>query len=210
LLEAGAEVWAVEKDARLHRHLAATLAPRFSSLHLTLGDALDLPRAELPSARAAHGFKVVANLPYAISTPWMEALLDDPLPARLVLMLQQEAAQRYAAAPGSKSFGAISIFLQSAYAVAPGHAVSAACFYPRPEVASHLLHLVRRPQPFLFDRPRRELIRALFRQRRKQLGALLRESGHPVSSAWWDELSAAGLSPRARPEDIPVALWQRL
>ena len=105
LLEAGANVWAVERDRTLHAHLAAELAPRFpATFHLLEGDAVEHPLAGL---RPASGeFKVVANLPYAIATPWLDAVLEGPLPARLVLMLQQEAAQRYTAAPGTKSFGA--------------------------------------------------------------------------------------------------------
>src|SRR5207237_4941627 len=103
----------------------------------------------LPAERSGN-FKVVANLPYAIATPWLDEVLSGPLPARMVLMLQQEAAQRYTATPGSKSFGAISIFLQSAFELAPGHKVAAACFYPRPDIESHLLNLRRRALPFAF------------------------------------------------------------
>jgi len=210
LLEAGAEVWAVEKDRNLFEHLLETLPPAYpTTLHLTEGDAIDLPLAGLPVEIAAQGFKVVANLPYAISTPWMDAVLSGPLPTRMVLMLQQEAAQRYSAQPGTKQFSAISIFLQSAYDLAPGHKVSAGCFYPRPDIESFLLHLVRKPQPFVFSAEIKSLIRGCFQQRRKQIGALLRERQTDQGRAWLAELSAAGLSSRARPEEIPVALWAK-
>src|SRR5262245_14225019 len=162
LLEAGAEVWAVEKDRTLHAHLTAQLVPRFPErFHLIEGDAVEHPLANLPRERSG-AFKVVANLPYAIATPWLDAVLEGPLPSHLVLMLQQEAAQRYAAQPGSKSFGAISVFLQSAYDIAPGHKVAAACFFPRPDVESHLLNLVRKPTPFVFPFMAKTLIRACF------------------------------------------------
>ncbi len=211
LLESGAAVWAVEKDERLHAHLTATLAPRFPErFHLLLGDALDHPLADLPAAEAAAGFKVVANLPYAISTPWMDAVLSGPLPDRLVLMLQQEAAQRYAAAPGGKQFGAISVFLQSAYDLAPGHKVAAACFHPRPDVESYLLHLVRKPSPFRFSPEAKALVRAAFQQRRKQIGALMREELPDAGAAWLAHLATFGLDGRARAEQIPVAAWQSL
>src|SRR5476651_2242955 len=132
LLEAGAEVWAVEKDRTLHAHLLDTLASKFpATLHLLEGDAVEHPLAGLPPAPPNTGFKIVANLPYAIATPWLDAVLGGPLPARMVLMLQQEAAQRYSAVPGTKAFGAISVFLQAAYDIAPGHKVAAACFFPR-------------------------------------------------------------------------------
>lgn len=211
LLEAGAEVWAVERDATLAAHLRTTLLPAHAArFHLLEDDAAEHPRAGLPPDRAAAGWKVVANLPYAISTPWMDAVLQPPLPDRLVLMLQREAAQRYTAAPGSKQFGAISIFLQSAYLTAPGHRVAAACFHPRPEVESTLLHLVRRPDPFLFPTAQRQLVRTCFQQRRKQIGALLRDRLSDNGRAWLAGLAAFGLDERARPEDIPVAAWQCL
>src|SRR5476651_1970545 len=178
LLEAGAEVWAVEKDRTLHAHLLDTLAPRFpATLHLLEGDAVEHPlagfesSAGFQSATASAGrqdagvaFKIVANLPYAIATPWLDAVLGGPLPARMVLMLQQEAAQRYSAVPGTKAFGAISIFLQAAYDIAPGHKVAAACFFPRPDIESYLLHLVRKPAPFVFAAATKALIRACFQQ----------------------------------------------
>jgi 16S rRNA (adenine1518-N6/adenine1519-N6)-dimethyltransferase len=128
----------------------------------------------------------------------------------MVLMLQQEAAQRYAAQPGSKSFGAISVFLQAAYDIAPGHKVAAACFFPRPDVESHLLNLVRKPMPFVFPPAAKTLIRACFQQRRKQIGALLR-ARLPAGVAGWRELLAAEeLSEQTRPEAIPVDTWMRL
>jgi 16S rRNA (adenine1518-N6/adenine1519-N6)-dimethyltransferase len=153
---------------------------------------------------------VVANLPYAISTPWLDAVLSGPLPARLVLMLQQEAADRYAASPGSKQFGAISIFLQAAYSVERGHPVSSACFYPRPEVDSALLNLARRPEPFVFPAPVKLLIRSCFQQRRKQIGSLLRARLPDRGAAFAAVLAAGGLDGRARPEEIPVQLWQQI
>ncbi len=213
LLAAGAEVWAVEKDRTLHAHLASSLAPAQPLLHLLESDAMTQPLAGFSPAisHPARPFKIVANLPYAISTPWMDAVLGGPLPDRMVLMLQQEAAQRYVIAPGSKQFGAISIFVQSAYEPASGHKVAPGCFYPKPEVDSYLLNLVRRPVPFVFRPETKALIRACFQQRRKQIGALLRGRITPgPAAAWLDRLTAAGLGPTARPEQITVALWQQL
>lgn len=224
LLETGASVWAVEKDATLAAHLRETLGPRFpATLHLLEGDAVEHPLAGLgarPSpvspqetpetARPPLDFKIVANLPYAISTPWMDAVLGGPLPSCLVVMLQLEAAERYAAQPGTKTFGAISIFLQSAYDVALAHRVSGACFHPRPDVDSCLLQLVRKPAPYIFPAATKALIRACFQQRRKQLGALLRDRLPDGGRAWFAALAHAGLSAQTRAEAVPVALWQQL
>ena len=210
LLAAGAEVWAVEKDRTLHRHLFETLALDQPRLHLLEGDAMEHPLAGLPSDRAA-GCKIVANLPYAISTPWMDAVLGGPLPERMVLMLQQEAAQRYVTPPGSKQFGAISIFVQSAYEPGSGHKVAPGCFYPRPDIESVLLNLGRLPVPFVFPPETKALIRACFQQRRKQVGSILRDKlPAPVAEAWYARLAAAGFGPQSRAEQIPVALWREL
>lgn len=206
LLAAGAEVWAIEKDPTLFRYLQTALnAPR---LHLLEGDAVEHPLAGFVAD--GRDFKIVANLPYAISTPWMDGVLSGVLPSRLVLMLQLEAAERYVASSGNKTFGAISIFLQSAYETAPGHRVVGSCFYPKPDVDSCLLHLVRRSSPFIFSSSAKRLIRDCFQHRRKQLGALLRDKLPDNGAAWLAELSASELSAQSRPEQVPVALWQSL
>lgn len=206
LLKTGAEVWAVERDAMLARYLAEEVAPLHPGrLHLLQADAMDHPTAQIPADRP---FKIIANLPYAISTPWMDAVLGGPLPERLVLMLQLEAAQRYMAKPGTKQFGSISIFIQSAFDIAPGHKVSGHCFHPRPDVDSYLFNLVRKPAPLLFPAVAKRAIRACFQQRRKQIGTLLRGQLPDGGRAWIDSLVAAGLSPAVRPEDIPLNLWQ--
>lgn len=208
LLQAGAEVWAVEKDRTLHAHLTETLVPAFpATFHLLEGDAVDHPRADLPDGA---DFKIVANLPYAIATPWLDEILSGPLPSQMVLMLQLEAAQRYSAQPGTKSFGAISVFLQAAYEIAPGHKVSAGCFHPRPDVESHLLHLIRRPIPQVLSRESKALVRECFQQRRKQIGALLRQrlpSRAPDAAAI---LHRHGCTEQTRPEAIPLACWLEL
>jgi 16S rRNA (adenine1518-N6/adenine1519-N6)-dimethyltransferase len=212
LLEAGANVWSVEKDPVLAAHLRQTLGTQHPQmLHLLEGDAVEHALAALPVEHASVGaFKIVANLPYAIATPWMDAVLGGPLPARMVLMVQQEAAQRYAAQPGTKQFGAISIFLQTAFDLAPGHRVSATCFYPRPEIESQLLHLVRKPAPFIFPPETKLFIRGLFQHRRKQLGSLLRGRLADDGAAWLARLALHGLSARSRSEDIPPARWMEL
>ena len=210
LLEAGAEVWAVETDRTLHAHLESGLAARFKGIfHLAEGDAVAMPLAGIPAGRA-EASKVVANLPYAISTPWMDAVLSGPLPSRMVLMLQREAAERYGAASGTKSFGAISIFLQAAYDSAQGHRVSPACFYPRPDVDSALLHLVRKPEPFVFGPGHKTLIRRCFQQRRKQIGAVIRKADPGRERAWREILAAEGFEATVRAEALPVPVWIRL
>ncbi|MBN2068250.1 MAG: ribosomal RNA small subunit methyltransferase A [Opitutales bacterium] len=209
LLEAGAQVFAVELDTCLHSYLDQQLRgelsedadKRFSLLH---GDAVDYPLGKLTEAfQQLPEYKIVANLPYAVSTPWLESVIQLHIPERMVLMLQKEAADRYTAAPGSKSYGAISIFVQSALDRNPGHAVSRQSFYPVPGVDSVLLNLQKKANPFVFPKEDAELIRQVFQQRRKQIGGLCR--GKAKLERW---LEKAAIAPSIRPEDIPVAQWQ--
>lgn len=212
LLAAGATVFAVERDPVLARHLRERLVPLYpKSFYLTEGDAMDFPLANLPEERREN-FKVVANLPYAISTPWVDAVLEGPLPAVLVLMLQKEAAERLTAVPGSKTFGAISVALDAAYAQAPGHRVPAGCFFPPPKVESCLLHLRRKENPRALHPETRRVIRTLFLQRRKQIGSIARrmENAPEALTPWLGGLTGWGCSEQTRPEAIPLAAWAAL
>lgn len=210
ILGSGARLWAVEQDAALAAHLREKVADNEPNFRLTEGDCLDHPRAGLPGNEVASGYKIVANLPYAVSTPWMESVLAGPLPERMVLMLQKEAGERYAAVPGTKNFGAISIFLQSAYAIAGKHPVAATCFHPAPKVDSILLRFDLKLDALRFPISARECVRRIFTQRRKQLGALCRKDPEPALTAWFEGLLAAGVPPTVRPEELPLEHWQAL
>ena len=212
LLEAGAEVYAVECDRVLVDYLHSTLLARFPhSFHLLEGDALDHPLGLLPE-RKDMVFKIVANLPYAISTPWLDAILSRPLPTKLVLMLQAKTAERLTARPGNKQFGAISILLSAAYESGVKAKVSRHCFYPQPKVDSLLLSLNRRQTPFRFTPESKNVIRTLFRQRRKQIGSLCRKNAaqYPLLKEWLDELTLCGVSATVRPETLALPFWKRL
>ncbi|MDQ8201931.1 16S rRNA (adenine(1518)-N(6)/adenine(1519)-N(6))-dimethyltransferase RsmA [Pelagicoccus sp. SDUM812003] len=204
LLEAGAVVHAVEKDPVLGNHMQS-IAEETANLHLIKGDALDFPLGDLP--QEAPDYKIVANLPYAISTPWMAAVLEGRLPSVMTLMLQKEAAQRYAAQAGTKQFGAISVFLRAAFEVLPGHDVSGSCFYPKPDVGSTLLHLRRKQTPYRFSADGAKLLREIFQQRRKQISSLLRRAKSDTASKWLQRLDTAQIEPNARPEQIDTTRW---
>ena len=217
LLQAGARVFAVERDPALAEHLRKRVAPDYPEpFDLKEADAMDFPLAAFPEKMPpGTPFKIVANLPYAISTPWTDAVLESGrLPETLVLMLQKEAAERFAAAPGTKNCGALSVFLDAAYAREPGHDVPAQCFFPPPKVGSCLLHLRRRERPVLFGKTARRLIREIFIYRRKQLGATLKKIAADVPAekiaAWLDALPRLGASAFSRPECVPARAWLAL
>ncbi|MGF1452348.1 MAG: 16S rRNA (adenine(1518)-N(6)/adenine(1519)-N(6))-dimethyltransferase RsmA [Opitutales bacterium] len=217
LLEAEAEVWAIEFDKNLHDALARSVETNVSGtgsggagrLYLSHGDALDEPLAKYPGKGP---FKIVANLPYAIATPWLEAVLAGPLPKVMVLMLQKECAERFTASPGTKKMGAISVFLSHAYRRGPGHRVARQCFFPVPDVDSVLMHLERRPDARTFSEGARRLIRDFFTQRRKQIGSLARTrtSEHSWLPAWLECLPQFGASSATRPEALPLEAWWAL
>ena len=211
LLDAGHQVYAVERDSALVNHLRSAHAEALGDGRLILseGDAMKFPLAGLPEG--ADEFSVVANLPYAIASPWLaEVLSGISLPARMVLMLQKEAADRYQAEAGTKNFGALTIFLSSVYGVTDRHPVSKACFFPQPEIESVLLRLDRKEAPCPLPEETRELIRRLFTRRRKQVGGLARTEERHIQLAIVAWLSDQNLSPTLRPEQIPPDSWLHL
>lgn len=210
LLESKCEVYAIEKDRGLFNYLKTTFSEQINErLHLIQGDAMEHPLGSF--AEPTGEFKIVANLPYAISTPWLDAILSGPLPSRMVLMLQKETASRYVAESGSGHYGPISIFLKSAYKVEATHPVTAQCFHPKPEVGSVLLSLKRKTRPLLFSRKTKDGIRQIFRQRRKQIGTIITKEtlGQPFEN-WLENLIAQGHTSTMRPEAIGEEQWQLL
>ena len=103
---------------------------------------------------------VVANLPYAISSAWMEALLATrQIPRRMVLMLQKEAVERMWAKPNGKNFNALSVFLHASFTLEISHSVSRQCFHPVPKIDSVLIRMDRLKSPYLFSDESRHLIK---------------------------------------------------
>lgn len=210
LLAAGAKVWAVEADPALYQYQTGVLIPESKGkLHVTLGDAVETPNANIPDN--ALPYHVIANLPYAISTPWLEHLLRRQLPETITVMVQKEAADRFMASHGSKKFGAVSIFLQAAYQLRQSHKVARTCFHPVPDVDSTIIHLQKRQNAAFFTIESTRLIRQIFTQRRKQIGGILRNlSGDPLASHWLKALTALSINEKDRPEEIPLKKWIEL
>lgn len=204
LLEEGCRVHAVEIDPVLSQFLKDSFMPRYEGrFHLLEADAVSHPRANLPASITS--FKVVANLPYAITSPWLERVLEHPLPSDLVLMMQKEAADRITSRPGRKNFGAISVFTGLAFEKAGLHRVSRTCFYPVPGVDSLLLHLKRKADAIILPLEIRTRIRQIFTKRRKKISGLL--SGQPELREWMESLPQFNCSAEDRPEMIPPEAW---
>ena len=220
LLDGGAEVTAIELDAGL----AAYLRQRFPDaidegrLHLIEGDALDLDLPDL----VPPPFRVVANLPYHITSPTLHRFLErPPWPERLVLMLQAEVAERIAAAPGRMSY--LSVFVQYHAEVAVALRVPPEAFEPAPKVSSAVVVLTPRRtrtlpaerEPALWG-----LVQSGFRERRKMLRNVLARQLHTgedgatgplVGQARVDAaLATAGIAGDRRPQTLAVEDWLRV
>jgi 16S rRNA (adenine1518-N6/adenine1519-N6)-dimethyltransferase len=128
----------------------------------------------------------------------------------MVMMLQKEATERMLAFPGSKTFNALSIFLQACYKTGGRHAVPGQCFFPAPSVDSALLRMDRLKNKFPFPKHVRVLIRRVFTQRRKQLGSLIKNENSAIQEIMLSWLKRQNLCPSIRPEKITVLQWTEL
>ncbi len=169
LARRAARVVAIEADRRL---AAALDADRPANVRVVAGDAL---QAAWPAADVVCG-----NLPYQITSPLIERALTPPRPDRIVFLVQREVADRLAAEPGGKTWGALSAGVQLVASVERLFGVPAGAFRPRPSVDSALVRLVPRATPLVRsaeeERRVRRLIRAGFQRRRQQLARTLREA----------------------------------
>lgn len=197
LLAAGAKVFAVELDTLLAGELQ-----RFQNERLVIynEDFLQFPLQTLPPP-----MKVVANLPYHITTPILERICDHShLFSSLTIMVQKEMADRMTAKPGCKDFSSLTLFLQFYTDVHSSFKVSSNCFYPRPKVDSAVVRFDTHPTPNVEPKPFFSLVRKAFQQRRKMISTSLKE--HPIKNA----LSLMGENPEARPEDLSLEKWLEL
>jgi 16S rRNA (adenine1518-N6/adenine1519-N6)-dimethyltransferase len=196
--------------------LAARLGEEYGErpdVQVTHADALELTPAELGIDEEV---KVIGNIPYGITSPLIFHLLEArPRPRLIVLTVQREVADRLVARPGVKSFGALTVGVQSVADVEALFPVSRQAFRPRPDVDSMAVRIVPHQPPALT--PDREeslrcLTRAAFSRRRKQLQKVLRQA--PEYSLSQDEaealLRAQGIDPAIRPDALAVKDYIRL
>lgn len=212
LAEAAGKVYAVEIDRNLLPILAETLAD-YDNVTVVNEDILKVDIAALTEGKPV---KVVANLPYYITTPIIMGLFEKHIPAdSITVMVQKEVAERMQAQPGGKEYGALSLAVQyyaEPYIVAN---VPPNCFMPRPNVASAVIRLTKYETPkicvqdeaFMF-----RLIRASFNQRRKTLQNGIHNS--PELSISKEAVVAAlkemGLSETVRGETLSLAQFAQL
>lgn len=211
LVERARRVWAVEVDPKLVAKLREGELRAHPALELIEGDVLKLPLETILPARK---IKLVANLPYSISTPVLFRLFEmSERFSFLVLMVQREVAERMASSPGTKSYGALSVWCQIYGRIAAKVPVAPEAFFPRPKVRSMVLKIELHPEPLAArdDIPvLRELVRAAFGQRRKtlenNLTGWLKRPRAEVESL----LRSEGIEPRRRGETLAIDEFIRL
>jgi len=211
LLTAGAAVTAVEKDPAMVRHLCGWF--QSPPLNLIQADAL---KAGLDRLLTEHGLrKVVANLPYSVGSRLLVNLTEcTHRPQRMVLMLQQEVADRICAEPGGAEYGVLAVLVRLHYRVETVKRVSPRCFLPPPKVWSAVLRFDRLPEPaaivhdYVFFKT---LVKTAFSQRRKKLTSILRNRYPcPDGIAFTDLLEENGIAADARPEKLTLPQWAAL
>jgi 16S rRNA (adenine1518-N6/adenine1519-N6)-dimethyltransferase len=209
-------VVAVELDDRLIALLRADFAdqPHVQIVH---NDILEIApptllRAELPEFESRAHYKVVANLPYYITSLVLRHLLETSQPPSLaVLMVQKEVAERICAAPGDLSLLALSVQFYAIPRIV--QRVPAGAFYPPPKVDSAVLRLDVRPQPAVTAvSPQKffAVARAGFGQKRKQLANSLSAGLKLPKAAVQEALARAAIDPKRRAETLALDEWGML
>lgn len=213
-------VVAVELDDRLISVLRTGFATR-DNISIVHGDILDLDPPTVVatgSGEPASGtaapvrYKVVANLPYYITSPVLRRLLESTPPAqRIVVMVQKEVAQRICATPGDMSILAVSVQFYAEPSIVC--TVPAQAFHPRPKVDSAVLRLDVRPQPYFPDADVERffaIVRAGFGQKRKQLLNSLTSGLGQSKASTRAALDAAGIDPQRRAQTLSLDEWGAL
>ena len=206
------KVVSVELDRSLLPILEETLAGR-DNVEIVSGDILKLDIRQMTRDMPwLSGFAACANLPYNITTPAITALIEAQCFFAITVMIQKEVAQRICAQPGSKDYGAFSVYCQ--YYTAPEllFEVPPDCFIPAPKVTSAVVRMVPRPAPAEVDDPDHffRVVKAAFALRRKtrlnRLAANLDRPREDILRA----LEACGVPPDTRGERLSIPQFAQL
>lgn len=211
LAQKAGRVIAVEKDSHLIPFLKKR---RFPNLTILEEDVLRVNFRQLVKKENFRGsVKLVGNLPYSLSSPLLQKVLEEKeIISKCVFLLQKEVAERLSGQPGSKSYAPLSILFQNHFLVVLHLTVGPGCFSPPPKVDSALISLQKRSQPlFSIDNEElfRNFLRGCFKHRRKILRKNLEKLDIPLSAIdkAYQEFS---LERNIRPEQLPLSQFVEL
>ncbi len=204
LAEKAREVIAIEIDDRLCDELRINLLPRYHNIKLHCQDVLKYPFGELPD------FKVVANIPYYITTPIIFKLIEEGKNMHsATLTIQKEVAERIVASPGGKDYGVLSLMVQ--YYTEPSilFNIPRGAFVPPPKVDSAVIKLIKRQSPAVKVKNERfffKVIKRAFSQRRKTILNSMKVFTKDIKAVF-QELS---IDPKTRPETLSIEDFARI
>jgi 16S rRNA (adenine1518-N6/adenine1519-N6)-dimethyltransferase len=194
------------------RKLAEILRGRYAETPSVEVVESDVLQTEL-GALARGPYVLVGNVPYYIVTPILFHALVRPRPDRAVYLVQREVADRLAASPGSKAYGALSVNVQSVARAELIAKVPAGAFHPPPRVESAIVRVTPRPDPVIEpgeEAAFRAFVQAAFGMRRKQMRRVLRSIAAIDAEQADAILAAAGIDPEARPETLDPGAFAKL
>jgi len=164
--------------------------------------------------KEGHPIKVVANLPYQISTPLLFRFIEAKEAfSTLTLMLQREVAERMAASSGGKEYGPLSIFVQLFLDVSIRFFIKPSAFFPPPKIESAVVHMVWKEKPRIEEKDEewfKKVVKACFGYRRKTLLNALKHSELPLHESTGSKMENAGIDPKRRPETLTIEEFIRL
>ena len=200
------KVVAVEMDSTLVTVLKEKLRD-FPNVEIVDQDILKADFRKL-FERETTRVKVVANLPYQITTPLLFRFIESrDLFSTFTLMVQREVAERMAASPGGKDYGPLSVFVQSFADLSLRFSVKPFAFVPPPKVESAVIHLSWKDKPAVEpgeEERFRKVVRGCMGYRRKTLLNALKHSGFPLRGAVQQKVETAGIDCRRRPETLSI------
>lgn len=164
--------------------------------------------------KEGHPIKVVANLPYQVSTPLLFRFIESKETfSTFTLMLQKEVAERMVAPPGGKEYGPLSIFIQMFSDVSIRFFIKPSAFFPPPKVESAVVHMVWKEKPMIETNDEewfKRVVKACFGYRRKTLVNALRHSELSLPESIELKMEAIGIDPRRRPETLTIQEYASL
>ncbi|MFB3887483.1 MAG: 16S rRNA (adenine(1518)-N(6)/adenine(1519)-N(6))-dimethyltransferase RsmA [Thermodesulfobacteriota bacterium] len=206
------KVIAVEIDPNLTGILKKKVMD-YSNVEVVKGDILRLDLQRL-LRREKDPVKVVANLPYQISTPLLFRFIESrQLFSDLTLMIQKEVGERLVASPGGKEYGPLSIFVQMVSNLSILFRVKPTAFFPPPKVESVVIHVTWKEKPMVETRDEewfRKIVKGCFSYRRKTLINALKHSEIPLPPDADARIEKIGIDPQTRPETLSIQEFARL